>query len=261
LANRIHFGGKCSSKPDGVTRTSWRARRLWSQALGFQQNRRNKMANRTTDDPPPPREPAVAATEWNGAAPTPEDARRVWESMARPTDRRVALALTQAGKPITAMTVCRWRQQGWRKKKPTGTRLPQPLAELDAAIPVLTGDALRRIESLRAEFVVGNGLTDEDLVARGLRQLASASLNALRVAELVHPQRIVEHPDKIGVLFEKCGNALLAALEGLNRMQELRAASATNITPPIHDAAAEQLPTAEGFLEAIRRAQEESRRS
>jgi hypothetical protein len=224
------------------------------------------MTNRTTIDPPQGGQEPAAATGWSGSrmapgstAATPDDARRVWESMAKPSYRRVALALTQAGKPTTAMTVCRWHGNGWTKKREGGAPVPQPLAELDAATPVLTGDALRRIDSLKAELDLDDdGWTDEDMAARGVRELAAASLTALRVARLVDPAVMVEHPDKMGVLFERAGNALLAAIEGLTRLQEIRAAAAKDITPPIHKAPP---PPLAATLEAIRRERERREKS
>jgi hypothetical protein len=217
----------------------------------------------TVDGPQQRQEPAAASrpnTPGGGTEATPDDARRVWESMAKPTYRRVALALTQAGKPTTAMTVCRWHRQGWTKRREIGGPVPQPLAELDAVTPVLTGDALRRIESLKTELdLEDDGWTHEDMIARGLRELASASLTALRVARLIDPVRIAENPDKVGVLLERSGNALLAAIDGLTRLQEVRASVATNITPPTPEVDPLLLPQIIEARAAIRRSLEEDR--
>jgi len=216
------------------------------------------MTSTTTVDGPQLRQEPAAASRPNppgSTEATPDDARRVWESMAKPTYRRVALALTQAGKSTTAVTVCRWHRQGWTKKREIGGPVPQPLAELDAATPVLTGDALRRIDSLKAELDLEDGRTDEDMIARGLRELASASLTALRVARLIDPVRIAENPDKVGVLLERSGNALLAAIDGLTRLQEIRAAVAPP-TPEINPVLIPPLPAA---LAAIRRSIQEDR--
>jgi hypothetical protein len=184
---------------------------------------------------------------------TPEEARRVWESMESPSYQRVARALTKAGKPVSKSAIYWWAKRGWSK---TPDPAKEALDELDSAVPVLTGDALRRLESLAAELdAVDDGVTDEERIARGLRELAACSLTVLRIARVVEPGLIVWHPDRIAVLMEKAGNALLVAIEGLRQLSNIRAADATDITP-VHEAEAEPAPLLVGTLEAIRRARE-----
>jgi hypothetical protein len=47
---------------------------------------------------------------------TPALARRVWARQQRPSARRVARAMQQAGYPVHFVTVARWRAQNWRAK-------------------------------------------------------------------------------------------------------------------------------------------------
>jgi hypothetical protein len=72
---------------------------------------------------------------------TPHEAETVWNSIQNPSARRVAKALTQAGRRVHHSTVSRWRVEGWR---PVPNR-PHPLEAarwaLDVAAPVLTGNA------------------------------------------------------------------------------------------------------------------------
>jgi hypothetical protein len=47
-------------------------------------------------------------------APNPALAQKLWDSMARPSTRRVATRLSQSGASISHQTVARWRNRGWR---------------------------------------------------------------------------------------------------------------------------------------------------
>jgi hypothetical protein len=83
---------------------------------------------------------------------TPDLAREVWESFERagrrPTARAVALAIAQSGKylPVSYWTIARWAKNKWRpqlrlvKSHP----LSEAANEVDAAVPILTGDPLTR---------------------------------------------------------------------------------------------------------------------
>jgi hypothetical protein len=185
---------------------------------------------------------------------TPGDARRMWESMARPSHRRVADALTQAGKTVSPSTIRTWHQQGWAFKRAPANAPP---GELDAATPVLTGDASRRIASLHAELdPVDEDLTNEERVARALRELADSSLTVLRVVRLADPEQVLAHPDKIGALLERAANALVAAVEGLTSLHKIHASAVTDVAPH-RPADADALPPLVGTLEAITRAWEE----
>jgi hypothetical protein len=45
---------------------------------------------------------------------TPQEARAVWSSIPNPSVRRVASALTQAGRRVHPSTIARWHAAGWR---------------------------------------------------------------------------------------------------------------------------------------------------
>jgi hypothetical protein len=71
---------------------------------------------------------------------SPEEAKAVWAGIPNPSVRRVAKALTQAGRRVHPSTIARWRAQGWRPV----ARGPHPVEAareaLDVAARVLTGD-------------------------------------------------------------------------------------------------------------------------
>src|SRR5215831_10979554 len=71
---------------------------------------------------------------------TPDEARKVWVSIRRPSARRVARALTQAGRPVHFATVARWKAQNWRPVAEGLHPLEAAQDEVDVCVPVLTGD-------------------------------------------------------------------------------------------------------------------------
>src|SRR6266446_2862297 len=73
-------------------------------------------------------------------APNPALARKVWDSMTRPSTRRVATKLRQSGASISHMTVARWRNRGWRPLEREQHPLEATREQLDDAVPLLTGD-------------------------------------------------------------------------------------------------------------------------
>jgi hypothetical protein len=72
--------------------------------------------------------------------PTPAKARKIWESMANPSTRRVATRLRQAGLSVSHMQVARWRNQGWRPVAQKDHPLEAARKSLDDAMPLLTGN-------------------------------------------------------------------------------------------------------------------------
>ena len=83
----------------------------------------------------------------------PVEARKVWESMARPSTRRVAKKLRQAGAPVSHMTVARWRRRGWRPLEREQHPLEVAREQLDDAVPLLTRDPTTVAEDLVKESV------------------------------------------------------------------------------------------------------------
>src|SRR6478672_2461767 len=78
---------------------------------------------------------------------TPELAQRVWARQQRPSARRVARAMQQAGYRVHFVTVNRWRAQGWRT---TAADHPLEIARgrLEAIAPLVTGDPETIVQDL-----------------------------------------------------------------------------------------------------------------
>ena len=100
--------------------------------------------------------------------------------------------------------------------------------------------------------------TDEEIVARGLREVAACAVAVLGVVKLAEAGAVTAHPDKIGALLERTGKALLAATQGLAELHEIRGVAAADITPHRAGTGDDGAPhPLAGTLAAIRKARTE----
>jgi hypothetical protein len=92
---------------------------------------------------------------------TSDQALKVWQSMTAPSTRRVATKLSQAGFSVSHMRVARWRRGGWLSQVPQPHPLTRARSSLDDAVPLLTGDQVRRRrQSGKAIKRIGRSLTN-----------------------------------------------------------------------------------------------------
>src|SRR5262245_7603154 len=69
---------------------------------------------------------------------SPEEARKVWEGMQKPTIRGVHRALKAAGRTVSLTTLQIWFKNGWTRGE-TGAGVP-PEHKIERTVPVVTGD-------------------------------------------------------------------------------------------------------------------------
>ena len=108
---------------------------------------------------------------------TPELAQRVWARQQRPSARRVARAMREAGYPVHFVTIARWRAQNWQR---TVSEHPLELARgrIDSLAPLVSGDPETNLQDLiddpdhKRDF---NALTDGEVLRRAAREAAIAS--------------------------------------------------------------------------------------
>lgn len=155
---------------------------------------------------------------------TAELAKRVWKGQHRPSARKVATALNQAGYRVHYTTIARWRSQDWRGVDQDGEAINAGRAKLDSAVPILTGDP-----STTAEDVVNDSetkpqlerLSDKQLLTAAARQalvtltVVEQELNA-RVAELVATK-----PRETAVLIKALADISEAATGALREVHRL----------------------------------------
>src|SRR5450631_1064352 len=82
---------------------------------------------------------------------SPCEAKAVWTTIKNPSARRVARALSQAGRRIHHSTIARWRAQGWRAVAQGLHPLEAARHAVDVAATVLTGDAAAGAEVLERQ--------------------------------------------------------------------------------------------------------------
>ena len=94
---------------------------------------------------------------------TPDEAATVWRTIPNPSARRVAKALTQAGRRVHFATIARWRSQGWRPVANGPHPIEAARDSFEVAARLLTGDpALGAEIFVRASptYMTGNELRD-----------------------------------------------------------------------------------------------------
>jgi hypothetical protein len=107
---------------------------------------------------------------------TPDLAKAVWGRQQSPSARSVARALTQSGRPVHFTTVNRWRGGEWRDAKGRHP-LDQARADLETALPLMTGDPTSTIDDLlrsSPEVEQLDELSDGELLRKAARELARA---------------------------------------------------------------------------------------
>jgi hypothetical protein len=148
----------------------------------------------------------------------PAQAQIIWASLSRPSVRRVATKMRQAGIPISHQTIHRWRRKGWR---PLDREQEHPLDAarrlLDDAVPLLTGDptttAKVLVQQASAEREKLEKLADAELLRQAARALA-VDVTVVGDAFLRQPQVIIQKPRELANLFRAltaCAEAASAA--------------------------------------------------
>ena len=114
----------------------------------------------------------------NRQAITRAEAKAVWESLDKPSSRKVAARFRAAGRPVGDRTIARWKQDEW-----TGTTAANiakaadaAVATMDSSVPALTGDA----RSTTADIVAATAA--EASAAEASAAEASAQQNAVKTA-------------------------------------------------------------------------------
>jgi hypothetical protein len=156
---------------------------------------------------------------------TPREAETVWNSIQDPSARRVARALSQAGKRIHYATIARWRAHGWR---PVPTR-PHPVETarraLDVAAPLLTGNATAGVEAflkrrdLREEL---DGLPDHELIRRAAREALVAVALLCREFQRQATKLVVPKTLETAMLLNTIAATLKAATDGFAQASHMR---------------------------------------
>jgi hypothetical protein len=153
---------------------------------------------------------------------TPAMAKRVWQGLRGPrSSRKVAKKLLQAGFFAHHTTIARWRRQGWPDTGRGKDSIDAALANLDIAVPVLTGDPSTKSDELvnlseaKAQL---ERLSEKELVTAAARR---ALITFTLVEEQFNaqlPDLLKEKPAETGALVDALA-ALIAAVTDALRQQ------------------------------------------
>ena len=107
---------------------------------------------------------------------SPSEAKVVWANIPNPSARRVARALSQAGRSVHHSTVARWRAQGWRTVANGLHPLVAAGQALDVAATVLTSDPMAGAKAVAGKRAELEGLADHELLDRLVRETCVTAL-------------------------------------------------------------------------------------
>jgi hypothetical protein len=146
---------------------------------------------------------------------TPDEAAAVWRNIPNPSARRVAKALTQAGRRVHFATIARWRSEGWRPVSSGSHPIEAARQSLEVAARLLTGDPAMGadgfVRSSNAREQLG-GLSDGELVRRSARDLLILQIVLCKVLASRGAFLLPDKPTETGVLLRALANAHRAAL-------------------------------------------------
>jgi hypothetical protein len=139
---------------------------------------------------------------------TPAEAKAVWESLGKPSSRKVSLLLAAHGRMVSSQTVARWRSAGWPSVA-SRTR-----DGLDNSIAAVIGKPNATVGDLPPVAPFAPDLP----IIQALEETCRDGLNAARtVFRLIgtDPALIRSMPVAIGVMLEKTGTLVARLAEAL----------------------------------------------
>ena len=144
---------------------------------------------------------------------TPDEAAKVWRSIPNPSARRVARALTQAGRRVHFATVARWRSQGWRPVASGPHPIEAAHAGLEVAARLLTGDPAIGAEVFLRQSNANEleSLTDGELLRRSTRELLILEIALCKELVSRCAFLVYEKPAETAVLLRALASASRAA--------------------------------------------------
>ncbi len=145
---------------------------------------------------------------------SPHEAAAVWRTIPNPSARRVARALTQAGRRVHFATIARWCSQGWRPVASGPHPIQTAREALEVAARLLTGDPTTGTDGFVRQSNAGEqfeSLSDSELLRRSVRELLVVQIALCKVMGSRGVFLVQEKPAETGVLLRALANATRAA--------------------------------------------------
>jgi hypothetical protein len=112
---------------------------------------------------------------------TQEEAKMVWDSLEKPSPRKVAEKFDAAGRPVDCGTIAQWEREGWPGTSVAEVAQPAPKktepekAEPEKAEPKKAAPPGRRSNAQRAEDVLLKTITVAESVWDSIHDVATAA--------------------------------------------------------------------------------------
>ena len=155
---------------------------------------------------------------------TPAEAMAVWSSIPNPSARRVARALSQAGRRIHHSTIARWCVRGWGPVASGEHPIEAAREALDIAARLLTGDpgGGTAILEKRPQREQLDGLSDSEVLRRSARELCIATILACDEFQESASTLVPENPAEAAQLLKAICGALPAAVAAFGEVLKSR---------------------------------------
>jgi hypothetical protein len=145
---------------------------------------------------------------------------QTWRSIPNPSARRVAKALTQAGRRVHFATIARWRAEGWRPVANGPHPIEAARDSLEVAARLLTGNpAIGAEVFLRQSQAVEQlgSLSDGELLRRSVRELMILQIVLCKIIDSRSAFLIQEKIAETGLLLKALAHASRAAAHALSQ--------------------------------------------
>jgi hypothetical protein len=145
---------------------------------------------------------------------TTDEAAAVWRNIPNPSARRVAKAMTQAGRRVHFATIARWCSQGWRPVASGPHPIETAKGALEAAARLLTGDPTVGAGELVGQSKVAEQLgrlSDGELLRRSIRELLILQIVLCKVVCSRGVFLVQEKTGETGILLKALAHASRAA--------------------------------------------------
>jgi hypothetical protein len=157
---------------------------------------------------------------------SPEEAKVVWASIANPSARRVARALSQADRRVHYSTIARWHANGWRPVAHSLHPLEAARQAMDVAVGVLTGDPAVGVEALVKQVGIQDdleALSDRELLRKASREMLVMVNLVCEALRSQLPSLVATKQIETATLLNSLVAALRAARDGLEQFEHLPA--------------------------------------
>jgi hypothetical protein len=147
----------------------------------------------------------------------PSEAKAVWDATPKPSLRKVAKRMADAGRAVSFKTLQRWQKAGWTDAKEPAKQIAAAAEKINDAAPALTGDAKPLIAPLDEKT------SNAELTEKGFRELMQAGRHLIKVMADTAPAQMLA-PEVITKSFANIAEGMVKAMDALTKIPALHGA-------------------------------------